>query len=387
MASVSSTKLFLPHLRHALYASPDELQALSVESRADLALSLLEASRFPGMAWKRFVVDQAEVAARGIQDRYLRSAISQSRCLLSRIAGDIDRAALVLRNPDQDVGPNNMGAQPVDSRQYAASGQEILQQALNCVQVEEISAARGLLEGWSQLGHAPSQIEQAVLFRRNLMLGRLLRFQGAFSESLARLEEAQQAARVPNGLVFDEDLRDLACELADTLRELDDPASAERLLREEMERRGRSGSSLPSSSPLDLCLAEALFAQSRLDEAESLCLEVQSRPDLLKFERLRLHITLAKIRHVRSANEEALACWGEAMKAIGKFRLTNGRTTRVIVVSICDTLSVLGHASLVSFRQVAALDELARPGVIQHWIAGLRHWLEYLRSQDRLGSA
>jgi tetratricopeptide (TPR) repeat protein len=280
-----------------------------------------------------------------------------------------------------------MGAQPVDSRQYAASGQEILQQALNCVQVEEISAARGLLEGWSQLGHAPSQIEQAVLFRRNLMLGRLLRFQGAFSESLARLEEAQQAARVPNGLVFDEDLRDLACELADTLRELDDPASAERLLREEMERRGRSGSSLPSSSPLDLCLAEALFAQSRLDEAESLCLEVQSRPDLLKFERLRLHITLAKIRHVRSANEEALACWGEAMKAIGKFRLTNGRTTRVIVVSICDTLSVLGHASLVSFRQVAALDELARPGVIQHWIAGLRHWLEYLRSQDRLGSA
>jgi len=387
LASVSSTKLFLPHLRHALYASPDELQALSVESRADLALSLLEASRFPGMAWKRFVVDQAEVAARGIQDRYLRSAISQSRCLLSRIAGDIDRAALVLRNPDQDVGPNNMGAQPVDSRQYAASGQEILQQALNCVQVEEISAARGLLEGWSQLGHAPSQIEQAVLFRRNLMLGRLLRFQGAFSESLARLEEAQQAARVPNGLVFDEDLRDLACELADTLRELDDPASAERLLREEMERRGRSGSSLPSSSPLDLCLAEALFAQSRLDEAESLCLEVQSRPDLLKFERLRLHITLAKIRHVRSANEEALACWGEAMKAIGKFRLTNGRTTRVIVVSICDTLSVLGHASLVSFRQVAALDELARPGVIQHWIAGLRHWLEYLRSQDRLGSA
>jgi hypothetical protein len=49
-----------------------------------------------------------------------------------------------------------------------------------------------------------------------------------------------------------------------------------------------------------------MFAQSRLDEAESLSIEVQSRPNLLKFERLRSHITLAKIRHVRPANEDAL---------------------------------------------------------------------------------
>ncbi len=340
------------------------------------------------MAWKRFAVGQAEAAARGIQDYYLRSGIAQSQCLLSRIAGDMDRAALVLRNLNEEVGSTDLGPRTADLRLHAASGQEILQKALNRVQVEEISAARGSLEGWSQLGPDPSQMEQAVVFRINLMLGRLLRFQGAFSESLARLEEAQQAARVPNGLVYDEDLRDVACELADTLRELDDPIAAERHLRGEIERRGRSGVSLPSGSPLDLCLAEALFAQSRLDEAESLCLEVQSRPDLLKFERLRLYITLAKIRHVRSPNEEALACWGEAMKAIGRFRLTNGRTTRIIVVSICDTLSGLGHASLVSesLKQVAALDELARPGGIQHWIAGLRHWLEYLRSQGRLGS-
>jgi hypothetical protein len=54
------------------------------------------------------------------------------------------------------------------------------------------------------------------------------------------------------------------------------------------------------------------------------------------------------------------------MKVIGRFRLTNGRTTRIIVVSIFDTLSGLGHASLVSesLKQVAALDELARPGGI-----------------------
>lgn len=71
------------------------------------------------------------------------------------------------------------------------------------------------------------------------------------------------------------------------------------------------------------------------------------------------------------------------MKAIGKFRMTNGRTTRIIVTSICDVLRCLGYTSLVrdSLKEVATLDGLAKPGGIQYWIAGLRHWLEYLESR------
>jgi hypothetical protein len=60
-------------------------------------------------------------------------------------------------------------------------------------------------------------------------------------------------------LSFDEDLRDLACDLADTLRELDDPIAAEHHLRAEITRRDRS-SACSSQVPLQLCLAEALFA-------------------------------------------------------------------------------------------------------------------------------
>ena len=71
------------------------------------------------------------------------------------------------------------------------------------------------------------------------------------------------------------------------------------------------------------------------------------------------------------------------MKEIGKFQLTNGRTTRIIVLSICDALSGLGHTWLLheSLKEVARLDEMAKPGGVQWWIAGMRHWLEYL--QDR----
>ncbi len=65
------------------------------------------------------------------------------------------------------------------------------------------------------------------------------------------------------------------------------------------------------------------------------------------------------------------------------FPLTNGGTTRIIVMSICDTLASLGHTQLLgnSLNQVASLDKLAKPGGVQYWIAGLRHWLEYLQSR------
>ncbi|KND92895.1 hypothetical protein TOPH_02403 [Tolypocladium ophioglossoides CBS 100239] len=343
--TTANTRLFLPHLKHAVQAFQDDFEHLPISTRADLALTLIEASRFPDMAWKRFAVGQAELSVLGLQDWYLRSCIAQSRCLLSRIAGSLDQAASSLGDLTSDL-----------------------------------SAAKKLLEDWSPLNQSPSSMEEVVLFRKNMILGRILRFQGEFTESLTHLEIARKTTEKRKDLIFDEDLRDVTCDLADTLRELDDPTSAEHDLRTEIARRDQSCISSLGRSLLELSLAEALFAQGRLKEAERLCLDVQSRPGLLKFEKLRLHITLAKIRHVDSENQGALSYWSEAMGAIGKFPMTSGRTTRIIVMSICDTLGCLGHNWLMheSQRQVASLDELAKPGGIQYWIAGLRHWLEYL---------
>ncbi|KAK7416063.1 hypothetical protein QQZ08_012145 [Neonectria magnoliae] len=66
-------------------------------------------------------------------------------------------------------------------------------------------------------------MEEVVLFRKHMMLGRVLRFQGEFNESLTHLERSRKIAGQRKDLTFDEDLRDLICDLADTLRELDDP--------------------------------------------------------------------------------------------------------------------------------------------------------------------
>lgn len=281
-----------------------------------------------------------------------------------------------------DVGQGRV-RNAMDKRMHSAIGQATIQRSLNCIQVEDLSTAKRLLEDWIPLDQNPSPIEQVIVFRKDMLFGRILRFQGAFKESLMHLERARKTAGHCKDLIFDEDLRDLTCDHADTLRELDDPQAAEHHLRTEIMRRDQSDIS-SGKSLLELSLAEALFAQERFQEAEMLCLGVQSRPGLLRLEKLRLHITMAKICHIQSDNEGALSCWSGAMKEIGKFQLTNGRTTRIIVMSICDTLSGLGHTWLVreSLKQLASLDGMEKPGGVQYYIAGMRHWLEYLQSRS-----
>ncbi|KAH8751628.1 hypothetical protein F5883DRAFT_208034 [Diaporthe sp. PMI_573] len=58
----------LPHLRYTVSSYKDCFERSGSNTRADIALTLLESARFPTMSWKRFAGYQAEVAARGIQD-------------------------------------------------------------------------------------------------------------------------------------------------------------------------------------------------------------------------------------------------------------------------------------------------------------------------------
>lgn len=354
----------------------DRFEALSIDTRADLVLTLVEASRLPNMAWKRFVIRQAEIASRGLGDGHIDCRISQARSLLDRVAGNPSHS-----NEPIGSGESQPAHEPLDNRMHAALGQARIQRSLDAIQVEDLAHAKALLGGWKPSGQSPSALEATVVFRKHMLLGRALRFQGAFEESLVHFELAWAITRECDGVLFTEDLRDLVCDHADALRELDRPAEAERLLRTEIGRQARvSGASL-----LELSLAEVLFAQDRLQETEQLCSGIEGRSGLLKFERLRLHIIVAKTRHIKSDFEGALSHWSAAMKHIGKFQLTNGRATRIIVLSICDSLGGLGQTWLVeeSMKQVASLDQICKPGGAHSWIAGMRHWLLFLESRGQ----
>jgi len=330
------------------------------------------------MEWKHFTVAQANIASRGLEGPYLRSRIAQAECLVYRVAGDMERATDTLSSLPQD-GLSD----PADKRMHSAVGLTAVQYALNYLQVEDLSLAKKSLQDWKPVGQNISLMEEVVLFRKNMVLGRILRFGGEFQESLTHLELSRIAAEQRKDLIFDDDLRDLTCDLADTLRELDQPVAAAHCLRAEIAQRDPGCSLFPGRSLLELSLAEVLFAQELFDEAKQLCLCIQSRPGLTKFETLRLYITLAKLRHVRSDYDGAFPCWAEALAAISKFPKETGGATRIIIVSICDIFSHQGQKQLLdqSKRQVASLDELARSGGAKHWIAGLRQWLEYLETK------
>ncbi|KAK8076088.1 hypothetical protein PG994_003360 [Apiospora phragmitis] len=367
----------------SLRAYPKGISALFERAppaiKVDLALTLVEASRFPTMQWKRFVLAQLEVAADSLQEQHVQYSIAASQCLVSRLDGQMDQGASIIEHISQVSSP---GA--TDERLHSTLGQIMIQRVLNCIQAEDFSAVSLLLANWQPLGQKPSPMESIVLLRKHMLSGRILRFQGAFTESLTHLKDALAITELQKDVDFDDDLRDLTCDLADTLIELDDAEAAEYHLQAEITRRNQAYIPTPRKTLLDLSLAEARFAQQRFEEARTLCLDIESRPNLLKFEKLRLYFIMAKIYHIRPDHARAITYWSKAMEAVGKFQLTNGRTTRMIIMSICDNMGRLGHGPLLqdSGRQLDHLDKLVKPGGTEYWIAGVRHWNEYLQSRN-----
>lgn len=55
-------QLYLPDLQHTLEALDNDYKRLDNDSRIDMALTLVEAVRFPPMQWKRFALAQAKTA-------------------------------------------------------------------------------------------------------------------------------------------------------------------------------------------------------------------------------------------------------------------------------------------------------------------------------------
>ncbi|KAK1485587.1 hypothetical protein CCUS01_03727 [Colletotrichum cuscutae] len=68
----------------------DGYESLSIHDRINIVLTLVEASRFSGMEWKRLAISQAKATMCGLQDQYADSCIAQRECWYP-YHGDIGR--------------------------------------------------------------------------------------------------------------------------------------------------------------------------------------------------------------------------------------------------------------------------------------------------------
>ncbi|KAL4929504.1 uncharacterized protein BDV17DRAFT_261092 [Aspergillus undulatus] len=66
------TTLLIPHIRHTLEEAQryNSLANISPIVKTDMALSLIESSRFSNMEWKRFAISRVEGLASSLDDRY-----------------------------------------------------------------------------------------------------------------------------------------------------------------------------------------------------------------------------------------------------------------------------------------------------------------------------
>jgi hypothetical protein len=334
--------------------------------RVEIALNLLESSRFSLIEWKQFAAEQAKQLTNGLDNSYTSSYLAQRQCLLHRLSGKTDLAFSALMNslPHQS-----------NRRLHASYGHTIIQRALNHIQLDQLDKAIATLATWRPGSTPLSAMEQVVLFRQQLIMGKILRYQGHFTASLQSLQISQGIAKTSQDTIFREDASDLVCNLADTFLELDDPPEAESRLRDAIERR------LPSQGALIIALAECIFAQRRFVEVDNTLQPVfESDIKLTKVDELRLTILQAKLSHVQSQFPEAFRYWTQALGILRRLYVSSGRTTRIILLSQCH---VLHHQGLFEVENrtrshLDALDECAERNGAICWISGLRHWQHYL---------
>ncbi|KND89334.1 hypothetical protein TOPH_06081, partial [Tolypocladium ophioglossoides CBS 100239] len=377
--STKEWEMLTRHLEHTLQAcrTHNDLPAMANTVKQDIALTLIEASRFPGRRWKLLAVACAKEVTEGIDDAYIRICIAQRDTLLLRLAGSRQDAVDVINNLLAE--PNQQYGGKMESLMHAAAGNASMQRAMNFFQDEQLTAAIKSLDSWQPLHRTAA--EEAVGFRMGILRARILRFQGHFNESLTCLERHMD--HPSEGLIFYEDLPDLICEIADTLRELDAPLRAEQLLRNELAR-GSHEHRASTKSLLKLCLAESLYAQGRFLQSHEVCSDVERQPGLTKMGRLRLFITLAKLRHIECDWDAAFNHWTQALLVLNSFPPTSGLATRTIYLSTCDILRRQGRGELelAARANVTTLERLCENSEAKHWIAGLRHWLAFLDVQN-----
>lgn len=347
-----------------------------------MVVSLTEAARLSDGTWRQFLLTWAGTIARGLDKEKwpLTTSLTLWNDGVSPFPDNMDRRPPIILLHSSLDQPSTM-----EPWARAIVGDEAVQRALALFDAGDVSAARELLENLEVIDLSP--IKQIVLFHKSIILGEVLRVQGNFKGALSQLEAARTIADHPKNLIFDDFRHDLIFSLANTLLELNEPATAGRHLRAELARIEQKAD-LPVETRgftddvhLLIALREVLFAQDRLDEA------LQVRNDLQghlpwKSTRLALDITDAKIRHVKGEYSSALYYWQNAMMYIEGFPKDRW-AARVIALSICDCLVGMGQTWLKgeARRQLDELEGLVDTEGGSYWVVGLRRWVVFLKGR------
>ena len=294
-----------------------------VQIRQCLAEMLVSASRFWITPWKLQCIKQAKSLLGSNTDNYLPIAIAYRESSLSRMIGDQKGANEILKQSIQSlIFPKDLTQGP---RYNAHRADLIISYAQNLIQDSDLITAQEELCKWLPINQtSPSTMERSTLKNRNITLGKILRYEGKFSEALVYLEEQLKHS-------MSEDVQEaigwqhlLLSNVADLYIELNRPADAEALLQPEIiQMANKNWSNSGSSKRLQLSLIEAFIRRSKYDEAIQWLLPLKNHYERIKepnaLDRrslFRVLTSLARIDHFNHSWNDALFNWRRALEVL-----------------------------------------------------------------------
>lgn len=346
---------------------------------------LVSTTKFQYTSWKREGVRQIRDILKTNSDPCTEAWVASRESTLLRLGGKSAESYAILEDHLSKTALHT--DQTPDARHNAEQGLLVLSFAENLMKDNDLPRARLELEGWRPLDEeTPSSMELIVVQSRAVTLARILKSQGCFEEALALLE------KLFNGLTDDEYLVSTGWQmvmfsnLADLYCEVGRPKEAEAALEAELKVIFAHGwENISTGRRLQLSLVESFIRRGMFEIAESCLTRLVpqyaslTEPDMIQgtghFMTL---VGLARVLHLQSRWDEALAHWKQASDLIEKFDWPKGFNYGLVLYSMAQVLYQTGDldGSKDTLEKAKASLETENR---KYWIVGLgTYWYDYV---------
>lgn len=319
--------------------------------RHELASTLLAASRFSDAPWKGEAICRTKQLLGQDNEPYMNAWLAYRESAVMRMSGMLKNSESTLHGFLHHLALPSKEDPQMTPRYNAQRGELVISFSENLVRQGRLSEAKAELIEWSPLSKDCSTLETIVLRARDIILGKVLRFQGRFSEALALLDGVVQSCHLDDFFEGTGWYRVLLSEVADLYCELDRPSDAESLLLQELTPMIERGTQdIATGRRLRMSLAETYLQRKMYAEAESLLVDLRQAsllsgaPDYTaKINIFRIWVSLARVLHGQSRWQEALSSWRQALSALDSIKLSWGLNAGLVRCSIAHALMMMGH--------------------------------------------
>lgn len=284
-------------------------------------------------------------------DPYLSAWLAYRDSSIMRMSGKLQESESALHRFLQYAAmasPEELERTP---RFNAQRGDLVVSFSENLVRRGKLAEAKAELMEWKPLGTECSTLEKITTRARDITLGKVLRYQGLFSDTLNLLEGVLRDSFFDDYFEGTGWYRVLLSGMSNLYCEMGQPCDAERLFLQELNTmRERGTQEIATGRRLRMSLADSYLQRDMYTEAEGLLKDLQlatmssGGPEYTADVNIfRISVSLARVSHKRCCWEEALVRWRHALSTLDRLKLSGGFNAGIVRCSIAHALFMKGQ--------------------------------------------